>query len=107
MTQCNIQYKAPTGETLSFVLSILIDPNLRLSDDGFFIHFDGLIGVSAVGGQTRIDASPSWLFLWVIARRVVGWTHPQSAVQHGEDDAIQDENPIQDKTYIHPLNAVS
>lgn len=29
------------------------------------------------------------------------WSYPQSAVQDGENDAVQDENPIQDVTYIH------
>lgn len=32
--------------------------------------------------------------------------HPQSTVEDGENDAIQDENPIQDEAYVHVSSSV-
>lgn len=65
--QCNIQYKA-----LFLCSASSLHQILHRSDDWFFIHFNGLIGISAVRGKTRIDASLSGLLLNGIGRFFVG-----------------------------------
>lgn len=85
------------------VLSVLC--RFSSSHNGL-LHPDGLVGVGTLRRQTRIDASLCRLLLWVVGRHFVGWGHPQSAIQDGQNDAIKDKNPVQDVTHAHVPNGL-
>lgn len=76
------------------------------SDNRLFIRPDGFVDVITGTVQTRVDALVSRLLLREIGRRFDGWTRPQSAVQDGEDDAVEDENPIEDVTCDHVFDGL-